>query len=374
MEKIYDYVIIGSGIAGSCVAFELQKYSKSILIIDEKDKIAAGASKAAGAFLSPLLGKPNTLKSLITKALVYSTSFYKKNTPQYINNCGTIRIPKNKEDELKFEEYKEFMDFDFEEKKDGYFFKIGSVVDAQNTCMELTKNVEKKLNYKVNHIDKTNNIWFINNEIQAKSIIITTGANTNLYSEDYFKIRPVWGQRIDIKTTTKVDVNFHKACSVSVSSPIDDVFNKVSIGATHQRIDPKALESFHFKLEKIQIDVNNNELLSHANDIIDLESVEILEMFEGARANSIDYLPMVGKLIDSKKTIEEFPYLKNGTHVNEKRFTRYNNLFVLNGIGGRGFVLSPYLANMLVENIINNKDIDPTIQTTRLFERWVKKL
>ena len=50
-----------------------------------------------------------------------------------------------------------------------------------------------------------------------------------------------------------------------------------------------------------------------------------------------------------------------------------NNLYVINGVGGRGFVLSPYLANELVEHIINNKEIEDNLTTHRLFKRWAKK-
>ena len=77
MNKEFDYIIIGAGIAGCCIAHFLSKYSKSILLIDKNEKVAFGASGAAGAFLSPLLGKPNDFKDLIKEALIFSTQFYK---------------------------------------------------------------------------------------------------------------------------------------------------------------------------------------------------------------------------------------------------------------------------------------------------------
>ena len=85
------------------------------------------------------------------------------------------------------------------------------------------------------------------------------------------------------------------------------------------------------------------------------------------------HFPMIGKLIDSKKTIEKFPHLKNGSFIKDEMLLDTNNLFILNGVGGRGYVLSPYLANNLVEHIINKKELDNTITTHRLFKRWVKK-
>ena len=66
-RKSYQNIIIGAGIAGCSVANELSNYSNSILIIDKHKDIACGASGSAGAFLSPLLGKENDFKNLITK-------------------------------------------------------------------------------------------------------------------------------------------------------------------------------------------------------------------------------------------------------------------------------------------------------------------
>ena len=53
---------------------------------------------------------------------------------------------------------------------------------------------------------------------------------------------------------------------------------------------------------------------------------------------------------------------------------QYKNLYLLNGVGGRGFVLAPYLAKQLVDNILNKKPIDSKLTVDRLFIREVKKV
>lgn len=77
-KQEFDYVIVGAGIAGCSLAHFLSKYSKSVLLIDKNEDVAFGASGAAGAFLSPLLGKPNKFKDLVTNALSFSMNYYKK--------------------------------------------------------------------------------------------------------------------------------------------------------------------------------------------------------------------------------------------------------------------------------------------------------
>ena len=363
-DKIYDYIIIGAGISGCCVAHNLYKHTKSILIIDKLDGVAKGASGAAGAFLSPLLGKQNKFKELVTKSLRYSTSFYQNITPNTIDNCGTTRIPKNEDDKIKFQSYIPYMDFEYIKDDDGYFFKDASVVNSQKTCINLVKDIEKLFNYKVESLEYIDNIWIINGKLKTKNIILTTGYCINLIDEFYLNIRPVWGQRIDIETSTCITHNYHKECSVSKSIKKDNNMNIVSIGATHHRF-----------VEDKKVNKEDTEfLLKKANDIINLKDLKVKAEFAGARASSVDYLPLVGTIIDGLKTLKEFPYLKNGTNVNSDRFIRYKNLYILNGVGGRGFVLAPYLANMLVEYIINDIDIDSSIVVDRLFKREVKRL
>jgi len=366
--KSYDYIIIGAGIAGCSVAFELSKYSNNILLVDKLSDVAQGASGAAGAFLSPLLGKPNDFKDLVTSSLKYSTKFYKENFPESITQCGTTRIPQNDEDRKKFENYIPHMDFEYKNDELGFFFDIGSVVNSYDICKKLivtsATKIQTKFNYTVDNVIYKDKVWLVNNALKTKNIIFTTGSELNLIDEFYLKIRAVWGCRIDISTTTSFSHNYHKACSISKSKKIDAKLNLVSIGATHHRTQDGVED----------IDANGLELLKKANDIKKLNDVTILKHYVGSRACCIDYFPIVGEIINSEKTLEEFPYLKNGTYVEPERFTRFQNSYVLSGVGGRGFVLSPYLAKKLVEKIVHNKDVDSCLCVDRLFKREVKRM
>ena len=51
----------------------------------------------------------------------------------------------------------------------------------------------------------------------------------------------------------------------------------------------------------------------------------------------------------------------------------YENLYTLNGVGGRGFVLAPYLANILSEFVVNGEEMPKEVLNYRLFKRWAKK-
>lgn len=378
--KKYDYIIIGAGIAGCSLSYFLKKESKSVLLIDKNKDVAFGASGVAGAFLSPLLGKSNNFKTLVTNALKFSTNIYKKEFSQFLDNCGTCRIPKNKDEDDKFQSYIPFMDFEFEKFEDGYFFKVGSTIKPYEICKALSSDVEKLFDYEVYKIEQKDDFWIINNEIKANKLFLATGADISLISEPYFDIRAVWGQKIDVKTSTKVEINYHKECSLSKSH--NDI---VSIGATHNRFSEDMSDSsYNLKLKNIN-EINHNEktlqimqndtkeLLEKANSIKKLEDVEVLDVKIGARASSVDYFAMVGLLVDSKKSFEKYPHIKNGTHIKNENLEVIKNLYTLNGVGGRGFVLSLYLAHNLVESILRYKKLDDNITNYRLFSRWAKR-
>jgi len=55
MEQTVDFLIIGQGIAGTLLSYELIKKGKSVLVIDQPH--AQTASRVAGAVISPLTGK-----------------------------------------------------------------------------------------------------------------------------------------------------------------------------------------------------------------------------------------------------------------------------------------------------------------------------
>ncbi|WP_298751156.1 FAD-dependent oxidoreductase [uncultured Arcobacter sp.] len=382
--KDYDYVVIGAGIAGSCVSHFLKE--DKVLLIDRFEDVAQFASGVAGGFLSPLLGKPNKFKELVTKSLSFAVDFYKSLDESLIVQKGVLRVPKDEDDRLKFDVYKKHFDFEWEEKEGGFFFKIGSQVFSYELCKKLTLNVDKIFNYEVKHIKYKEGTWIINDEIKTKNLILTTGSDIKLIDEEYINIRAVWGQRIDISTTTCIDFNYHKECSISTSyNKVTNDLYKVSIGATHHRFESKLEKDFKaFENPSLSnlsnIGYTNElykkdtlELLEKANNIKTLNDVKVLKTYFGARASSFDYFPIVGSLVDSKETLNMFPYLKNGTHVKSDRFIRHDNLFILNGVGGRGFVLSPYLAKKLVDFIKKKDTLDDEITVDRLFKKWVRR-
>ncbi|MCW9068213.1 MAG: FAD-dependent oxidoreductase, partial [Sulfurimonas sp.] len=178
--------------------------------------------------------------------------------------------------------------------------------------------------------------------------------------------------RIDVKTTTNVPFNLHK--SISVSSNKND--GTLSIGATQERHDTQQMECLT-TCDKCSFYVNTDEqqtktLLKQADELIKLENLEVVKTYKGARATIKSYFPVIGKAIDYENSIKKHPSIKKGTKIPVQELEYYPNLHVINALGSRGFVLGPYLAKILGENILYDREISKEISTQKLFYKMAR--
>ena len=118
MSKTYDSIIIGAGIAGASTAYALRQKGQKVLVFDKRG-IASGGSGAAGAFVSPKIGKGSPLQTLTNEAFSFAKAFYFSTCPPLFHQTGVIRIPKDEADAKKFAEYEPFNENKYENLKLG---------------------------------------------------------------------------------------------------------------------------------------------------------------------------------------------------------------------------------------------------------------
>jgi len=70
--------------------------------------------------------------------------------------------------------------------------------------------------------------------------------------------------------------------------------------------------------------------------------------------------------------LEENPKLPRGMRLKEEP-KKMENLYVCNGLGGRGFVFAPLMGKMLAESIVDGKEVDQRVNPDRLFLKWCRK-
>jgi len=375
---VYDYLIVGAGAAGCAIAHFLKKAGKSVAIID-RDGIASGASGAAGAFLSPLAGKKNLYNSFVNDSLSFSLDFYEKLSSESFIKKGVLRVAdenfsKDRLNEIENEHYSseklQALSIDFKEI-DGFFYKDAGHINPAEISKKMIEGCDF---YKKEILElKYENTIYNADGIKAKNIILTQGVSSSLVDAPYIELSPIFGLRIDAKTSTKIPFNIHK--SISISTNKRD--NTIAIGATQQRHDSKEMLcntscdkcSFYVDDEKAQVEY----LLEKASELIELRDLEVIKIYKGARASIKSYFPVVGELIDYDATLEKYPSIKNGTKIPKESLLYHPNIFIINALGSRGFVFAPYLAKILSQYLLEKTEIPEEISTQKLFFKYVRK-
>ena len=332
--------IIGAGINGSSIAYEFLKKNKKVIMFD-MGGVASGGSGAAGAFISPKFATSGELKDLLDQAFAYSMSFYETNFPHLFTKAPLIHT----------------------EQDNSQSFRIESgMVNAEAMCKALCKGAEF-IQSKVESLVHDDGMWIIDKKYRCENLVIATGAYEQIVNEPYIQIRGIWGHRIDVKTKTQNTNILHQFVSISPSK--DGI---ISIGATHDvHYHPQTATQAY------DIQAGRKELLEKASRMIDLEDAEVVKDYTGLRSGSVDYMPLLGSLVISQET------LKKGLRLDTKKidygtFCHYPNLYMINGNGGYGFVLAPYLAKILCEHILEAKEISKRLSPARFFHRWAKKI
>ena len=363
---MYDIAIIGAGINGSSVAYEFMQKGKKVIIFD-MDGIASGGSGAAGAFISPKFSKAGELKEIIHDAFVYSMDFYEKNFPHILTKAPLIHIAKDESEDEILKYYKQHTTLKLKRTETSYERETISldagIVNAQAMCSAMCKG-SKFVKSKVESLEYDDDRWIINESYSAKNVVMATGAYEQIIKEPYIQLRGIWGHRIDVKTTTQNKNSIHQFVSISPSK--DGV---LAIGATHNvHYHPET------STEPYDVKEGRDELLEKALRTINLENVEVIKDYTGLRSGSFDYMPLLGELVISKETLESKDIRFKVKKPDYEEYTYYPNLYMINGNGGYGFVLAPYLAKILSENVLSGKKINDRISPARFFARWAKKL
>ncbi len=368
LPQKYDAIVIGAGIAGASVAYFLHQKGQRVLVIDKKG-IAKGGSGAAGAFVSPKIGKGSPLQRLTNEAFSFAKDFYHQNFPEHWHQTGVVRIPKDELDAQKFSGYEEFNTNKYEKLSsevlsergvhtpfESFCFKEAGVCDAAALCEDLLTEIDF-IQLEVSDAEHCDGLWKVG-EYRAENLVLATGYENSLFDMRYMGVRGTWGTRGDFATSTQLDVSLHQSMSVSAS-----MNGVIKLGATHE------------KLVKTPVECQDEQALGlqeRAKVLIDTSDFKLLETFCGMRAGSKDYFPLLGSVVDVPFMLEKYPKITTGLKIKEP-LEKIENLYICNGLGGRGFVFGPLMGKMLAECIVEGREVDPRVDADRLFLKWCRR-
>lgn len=337
-----DFLIIGQGLAGSMLAFELINKGKTVMVID--DAHYGSSSKVAAGIINPITGHRLNLTSGFVDYFDRAKCFYKDAETQlshsFIKSVPQIRLIKNKGQASYFEKrlaepiYQGFLKLSdqslvFKNTEYGCAqIKQTSIVDTKLLLREVRSWLTQKKAYRQDKIDyakidvTSTNVRYT--DINAKKIVFCEGyqARNNPWLKDLpFKLAKGEILTVQTKTPTPNMLSWGNWLVPSDKGlfKLGSNYNwNLDWNLNSGRTELDTTESVKQKLF--------DSLALHTK----AEKPNLIEHEVGIRPTTTDRNAFVGKI----KTLE--------------------NAFCFNGFGSKGCLTIPLHADLLCDHMLNN--------------------
>lgn len=378
----YDVAIIGAGIIGCSIAWELLNRGVNVVLIDSHDKPFQGSSNAGFGSLTPysdpfFVGEAQDFAA-------ESVDLYRNEWIPKLSEQLGIQIPVSDNglielfiDEVHFKKGKEHAK-SLNEKREG-IAQVLSVEETKKLEPSLTSNfvgalwldepwVDKEmyfnalekflrpllatnfmLNTKVKEVLKENNIFVIKSnddvEIRSFKIIVCTGLNTSEIGglPKIPKLKWIRGDAIGVYTKDNEPLlKRHIYMGNGFITPRNNGY--MLLGATYETdIDVPSQKNL---MHRDRISLNMFKSLIECNERIipALADCEVCRVWRGWRPTPPDKMPLLG-------TLKDFP-----------------DIVIANGFIGLGITMAPGVARVIGNYLIDEKDEFPkTFDPNRIF-------
>ena len=346
-----DYIIVGSGLAGISFSETLLNSNKSFCVFNTNKN--ASTKVAAGLYNSVILKRFN---------LVWKAQEQINLLPQFYGNIEqktNVKLDYNLEVRKRFtstEDQNEWFVAVDKQKLETFLdaqiisnsnenvnapFGFGKVLQTGYVDVSLLYDVYQlylqDLGVFQNEVFDYDNLimhldGFEYNGIKAKNIVFAEGFG--LHQNPFFNFLPLDGTKGELLKIHAPNLKLDYCLNSSLFIlPIGN--DNYKVAATYNWTDKDSLPTEEGK----------KELLDKLDAIINCEYT-VLEHFAGVRPTVLDRRPLVG----------EHPIHKS--------------MYILNGLGTRGVMLGPYLAQLLFNSIENKTELDPQVDIVRFKDKY----
>jgi tRNA 5-methylaminomethyl-2-thiouridine biosynthesis bifunctional protein len=325
--------VVGAGIAGACLAHELRKAGREVLLID-KDGMASGASGNPGGLIMPRLDKGDTPAARFYRdAFLYAASFYRQHCPDLFNPCGGHLAA----------------DQDRAEAVAQNGLWPAGALSPVDTGMEVfgggvlqpaaaTRHLAREaLRGEVERMEETSDGVLLHlasgQALEAAGVVVACGAEDELWEET--PVTPSLGQ-IEIFDGPLPP---HVLTDGQYIAPLKGQLLTGATYAPHDggRVEPSAL--------------NRAENKAAAEQLLRTSVGSHIASRAALRATTPDRHPLAGALYDEHRAREAYGGLAKGLRTAYPPAPYRRGVYVLGGLGSRGLVTAPILAAHLAAQI-----------------------
>ena len=342
------HLIVGGGIAGLSLAFSMYERNIPFKLIDAKKNYS---SIIAAGLINPIVFRRTTKSWRVDEFTPYLESFYKKIEAlvglNFFHPISIRRIFAHEQERNEWEkkqlqpEYSSYLneisteDNAFSNPKNN--FGTGTIERAYYvstvTFMEQAYRFLEENNFiqyeEVNYSDFDTTTTSYKDEVYEKIFFCQGYTNAENPWFGSLPIQCTKGETLTVHSTQlPKDVSLNLKCFVL---PIGN--QEFKVGATY---DWNSTDLSITEKGKEQLEAHLKTLTDAPYTIIDQKA--------GIRPTVLDRRPLLGKH-------SEFP-----------------NLILFNGLGTKGYMMAPLLANELLDHVFNNSPLDPEVNIQR-FEK-----
>lgn len=345
-----DFLIVGAGIAGVSFAELCKQHNKSFVVFDDNSQ---PSSRIAGGLYNPVVLKRFSEVWKAKEQLQLAFPFY-QNLQKKLQTIFDYKIPIYR----RFASVEEQNDwFTAADKPSLSEFLSTKLIDNKYASvnasygygevlytgyLDIKKLVSSYASYlKASHLFISERFNYDTVEItsdfivykgeQYKNIIFAEGFG--LHANPYFNDLPLDGTKGELLIIEAADLKIDVTIKSNIFIlPIGD--NLYKVGATYDWNDKT----------NVPTETGKKELTDKLNETITCD-YKIVEHFAGVRPTVKDRRPLVG------------------THYN------YKNIHVLNGLGTRGVMLAPFLANQLFNHLVLGDNLEKEIDIVRIYKK-----
>jgi glycine oxidase len=353
MEKP-KILIVGAGLAGICLARQLYKRNIEFQVVDsginESSVIAAGQ-------INPLVFRRMTKSWRIDEFLPYSKAFFTTLGEEW-GQQFYVDIPirrafahqQEKDFWLKKQEEEAFQPYMFPFEPENQSFSIlnntyGTAVVRNSAFVHAKRFVEAAHTWlkKENRL-RTENFDYTKLNVEESTyqgdkfsqLVFCQGYKSK--DNPFFSYLPVESTKGEVLTVKSTEFQTNEALNRKCFIlPVEESIFK--IGATYVWDAPNTVITKEAR----------EDLLEKARSLVDV-SFEVLSQEAGVRPTILDRRPILGK------------------------HPMYNNLNVFNGLGTKGYLLAPLLAEEFTDFLLENKTLNPEVNATRFAKNYAKLL
>lgn len=352
MNNEYDYIIVGQGLAGTCLSHALRLRGKSVLVIDNVSE--PSASLVAGGLFNPVTGRNMVLTWRAHDIFPFLHTFY-RGLEELLNDRFLYNIPiyrpfisieeqnewQGKSSEDRFGEFvKQIHIAPLEEDKlhnpfgglemsqTGYLNTRKLLGSYSALLREESAIAFESLDPDLMNLNGENVVY---KEHSAKKIIFCEGPGVS--SNRWFnkaKIVPLKGDVLRIKTSKRLDKVFNRGIFIL---PIDESGTECVVGSTYDRTD----QSWEPTAK------GRGEIEQKLQQMIKCE-YQVTDHKAGLRPSVVDRRPVIG------------------THPEDER------LAIFNGLGTKGVSLGPFFADHFAQHLVDGCELSKEVNVRRFFE------